>query len=115
MRAPALRAVLAAAVLASVSWTDAIAAKAPKSAPVAAKPHPVAANARAPVRVPVRPHASNIASRSAGGNSLPALSSQAGLQLTAPHLRGAAVLGGPAKYDAKKGAVAGGAVMGHRR
>lgn len=118
MRASANLAVLAVGLLASVYWTDACAAKAPKSSPVAATPHPAAANARAPARVPVgapvRPHAPNIAFRSMGSKAFPTVSGRAGLRSTAPQLRDAAVLGGPAKYDAKKGAVTGGAVTGHK-
>lgn len=117
MRASANLAVLIVGLLASVHWTGAGAAKAPKSIPVAAKAHPVAANVRpsGPQKtVPVRSHAPNIASRSAGGKSLPAVSGRAGLR-SAPQLHGAGVLGGPAKYDAKKGAVTGGAVMVRKR
>jgi hypothetical protein len=118
MRASANLAVLVVGLLASVHWTDASAAKAPKGSPVAATPHRVATNARAPARVPagapVRPHAPNIAFSSAGGKSFPAVSGRGGLRSTPPQLRGAAVLGGPAKYDPKKAAVTGGAVMGHK-
>jgi hypothetical protein len=108
MRVPAIFAVLAVGVLASVSWTNAAAAKAPKSIPVAVKQRPIAAT------VPLRSRAPSIASHSAAGKALPA-PSRHGLRSTAPQLRGAGVLGGPAKYDAKKGAVTGGAVMVHKR
>jgi hypothetical protein len=115
MRAPAIFAVLVVGVLASVSWTDATAAKAPKATPVAAKPRPVAANSRGPVpvlmRAPVLPHAPNTAPRSAGSKSLPAVSGRAGLRSTALQPRAQPLLGGAAGYDARKGAAIGGALM----